>query len=78
MSEVHVEPMSWMLGILGTITTGWVALTSKTVSQHETKIAVLEQTHREIASRQDEIKTSLSRIEDALFITKGGPSGRNA
>ena len=54
-----IEPMAWLLGVLGTLTTGWVALTSKKVGEHEIKITVLEVNYMHI-------KNSLERIEKAL------------
>lgn len=56
METPHVEPMSWVLGIVGTITTGWIALTSRTVVKHEVEIAVLKE-------GQKGIKEALNRLE---------------
>lgn len=52
-----IDPMGWMLGILSTITLGWVGTTSKKVSRHEVEIAVLK-------NGQANIERSLERLED--------------
>ena len=48
---------AWMLGILGTITLGWVGTTSKKTAEHAVKIAVLE-------TDVKYIKAGMERIED--------------
>lgn len=53
------DPMAWLLGLLGTVTLGWVGTTSKKVSDHSIKIAVLE-------TNYTNIKESLDRIEDHI------------
>lgn len=48
---------AWMLGLLGTITLGWVGSTSKKTQENCVKIAVLE-------TDVKYIKAGMERIED--------------
>lgn len=53
----QVDPMAWLLGILGTITLGWIGSTGRKVQRHEVAIAVLK-------VGQENITKSLDRLED--------------
>lgn len=59
-------PFEWLLGLLGTITLGWVGATSKKVNEHETKIAVLCTEIEVFKSGQREMLGALGRIEERL------------
>jgi len=52
-----IDPMSWLLGIFGTLMTGWIGFTSKKVGDHSIEIAVLKE-------GQEHIQRSLDRLED--------------
>lgn len=50
---------AWLLGLLGTITLGWVGATSKKTQENCVKIAVLETNYTHIKEGIDEIKEHL-------------------
>lgn len=50
---------AWLLGLLGTITLGWVGATSKKTQDHSTRITVLETNYVHIKEGIDEIKEHL-------------------
>jgi len=60
----QIDPLAWALGVLGTITLGWVGTTyrkqeatAQRVNDHAVEIAVLKE-------GQSHIKDSLNRLED--------------
>jgi len=53
----RMDPTAWLVGLLGTITLGWVGATSRKTQSHAVKIAVLE-------TNVEHIKGSLERLED--------------
>ena len=55
----QLDPFTWLLGVLGTITLGWVGSTSLKTERHAVKIATLE-THMEYT------REALDRIEEHL------------
>lgn len=57
MADASPDPLvAWLAGLLGTISLGWVAATSKKVNRHEVEIAVLRE-------GQLHVKESLNRLE---------------
>ncbi len=51
--------VAWLLGLLGTVTLGWVGTTSKKTQENCVKIAVLETNYAHIKEGIDEIKEHL-------------------
>jgi hypothetical protein len=59
MDKPSIDPLAWVLGIAGTIFTGWTVATTKTQSDHAQRITAVE-------TGQKFIIESLERIEDRL------------
>ena len=59
MSQNQFDAPVWLASILATVGLGWVATTSRKVSQHDIEIAVLKTNVENIKDGIDEIKEHL-------------------
>lgn len=50
---------SWAMGVLGTLTLGWIGMTNRKVQRHEVEIAVLITNYAHIKEGIEEIKEHL-------------------
>jgi len=58
-NTVQFDPLGWALGLLGTLSLGWVGLTSRQTQKNTTDIAVLQANYTHIKEGIDEIKEHL-------------------
>jgi hypothetical protein len=61
--DQRMDPLAWLVGLLGTVTLGWVGAMSRKTSEHSVKIAKLE-TH------YDHIKEGIDEIKDHLGVPR--------